>query len=83
LRPSSRLDRDVELGPVPHVEEQAAVLDLQNIGAELPAARRDVPSRPAGRVVGGTTRCDAQEIFRALAADGYGPVRIDCGAAME
>jgi threonine dehydratase len=45
----------------------------------------DVPAKGAKLDVTVETRdaTHAEEIFRALAADGYGPVRIDAGAAME
>ena len=45
----------------------------------------DVPAKGAKLDVTVETRdaAHAEEIFRALAADGYAPVRIDAGAAME
>jgi threonine dehydratase len=53
------------------VDHRRLFLDVPAKGAKLDAT---VETRDAAH---------AQEIFRALAADGYAPVRIDAGAAME
>ena len=51
MRAVARLDRDVELGALGrHVEEQPAVVDLEDVGAELAEPCRDLAehARPVG-----------------------------------
>src|SRR6266508_4638609 len=48
MRPVARFHRDVQLGALRrHVEEQPAMVDLENVGAELPQPRREL-SQHAG-----------------------------------
>ena len=75
-------DRPGVLGPIAMLLGQlnANILEVEHRRLFL-----DVPAKGAKLDVTVETRDarHAEEIFRALEADGYAPVRIDAGAAME
>ncbi len=82
VRGVARLDRHVELGALGrHVEEQPAVIDLQNIGAERAEPGRD-RAEHAGPVRNG--EAERHDLARALELahhDGGENARIDIAAA--
>ena len=72
-------------GILGHIASQIGVLGANILGVDHHRLFLDVPAKGAKLDVTMETRdgAHAEEIFRALAAEGYQPVRLEGGAALE
>src|SRR3954452_19069191 len=84
MRDVTRLDGDVELGALGwHIEKKPAVIDFEDVGAELPKSRGDDPEHTRPVRNGEPERYDLIPALEFAHHDGSKNARVDIAAAQD